>query len=100
MLPAGSYVVTNVFEGSSIVSVRSEDGKAGAAVIVNPAGQPGPRTDASLSFAKVGGQCFLSSVSAPGIKMQVIRLSRERMEAVLARMNGAGAPVGGGPSAR
>ncbi len=100
MLPAGSYVVTNVLEGSSTLSVRSEDGKAGAMVIVDLADKPGARTGTSFVFTKVGGQCFLSSVSAPGMKTQVIRLPKDRVEAVLARVNGARAPLGGSPTSR
>ncbi len=99
VLPAGAYVVTSIFSGGATLCVRSRDGKSGAVAMVNLADTPGWSTDATISFVKIGGQYFLSTVRTPGMKAQVIRLSRP-LAAALATANGTEPVRRGGPTLR
>lgn len=100
VLPAGSYVASNIGEGLGMLSVRSEDGQSAVSVLVNLADTPSPGTNAAFSFAKIGGQCFLSTVTTPGMRAQVIPLPKERVEAVLAKLTGTQPPRPGRPTVR
>ncbi len=100
VLPAGSYVVTNIGEGAGTLSVRSEDGKSAAVALVNVADLPSPGVNAAVAFTKIGGQCFLSTVYTPGARAQVIPLPKQHVETMLARLNGTQAPRTGRPTVR
>ncbi len=100
VLPAGSYVVTNIGDGSGPLCVRSEDGKSVATVMVNVADERLHRSNATFSFATIGGQRFLSTVRTPGTRAQVIPLPKDRVDAVLAKLNGTQPVRRGGPTLR
>jgi hypothetical protein len=87
LLPAGAYLVTNVRD-PGMLSVRSEDGKSVATALANMSDMPAPGTNAALSFRKIGGQCFLAAVTTPDARTQVIPLTKDHVDAVLARLNG------------
>ncbi len=91
VLPAGSYVVTSVLQGRGALVLRSEDGKSGAVALVDLSDKPSSDPNATFSFVKIGGRCYLSAVSTPGLKAQVISLPK-RAEPALTRMGGV-APV-------
>ncbi len=97
VLPAGLYSVTTIGEGLNMLCVRSEDGKSVATAIVNLA-DPSKLSNTKFEFNKVGGQYFLSSVSRPGVPSQVVPLPSERVDAVLAKLNGTKAPRTGHPT--
>ncbi len=92
VLPAGAYVVTTIGEGLNLLCVRSVDSESVATAIVNLAAPSADSSNAKFEFNKIGGQYFLSSVSTPGVPTQVIPLPTERVEAVLAKLNGTKAP--------
>lgn len=99
VLPAGAYTVSNIGEPGMLV-VRSEDGKSVASVLVNLGDRPSSGTNAALSFTKISGQHFLSRVNTPDAREQVIPLPKDRVEAVLAKLNGTQPPRPGRPTVR
>ncbi len=94
VLPAGSYVVTNVADRSDIVAIQSVDGKLVATAFLQATGIWSQKPNALFSFQKIGGRYFLSEVSIPGSDARAISLPRQRVEAMLVKLNGAKAPVG------
>jgi hypothetical protein len=100
LLPAGAYVVANVGEGPGMLVIRSEDGKSVASVLANVGEKQSPITNAALSFRKIGGQHFLSTISTPDGRAQAIPLPKERVDAVLAKLNGTQPPRPGRPTVR
>ena len=88
ILPAGSYDVTPFPGQSDIVLFRSPDGKSSAAAVVQTTGIWKANANALFSFRKIGGQYFLSQMSIPGSDARALSLPKDRVDAVLARVNG------------
>jgi len=95
VLPAGSYVVTIIAHHPGVMWIQSADGKSVVTAFVNATGPWSKQTNALFSFQKFGGQYFLAEVSIPGCAARGLSLPKQRVEAVLARLNGAkaGRPV-------
>jgi hypothetical protein len=89
VLPAGSYVVTNVAYRSDIVSIQSADGKALVTALVQTTDASSDKSDAVFSFRKIGGQYFLAGLSIPGSNARTLSLPKQRVEAMLVKLNGA-----------
>jgi hypothetical protein len=86
-LPAGSYRVRQMDEGSSVLAIVSADGREFVLASTIPAGTDQPTSDPQLVFQKFEGQIFLSRiVSASGTEREII-LTPSIMETALARTN-------------
>jgi len=95
VLPAGSYSVTTVQHHPGVMWFQSEDGKSVASVFFNTTGPWSKNTNALFSFQRYGGHYFLAAVNIPGGNTRELALPKQRVEAMLAKLNGAkaGQPI-------
>jgi hypothetical protein len=84
-LPAGSYVVRQMDDGSGVLAIISTDGRRFVFTNTIPAEADRPASDAELVFQKFEGQLFLSRiVPASGTEREII-LTPSIMETELAK---------------
>jgi len=86
-LPAGSYVVRQMDDGSGVLAIISANGRRFVCTSTIPAEADRPTSDAELVFQKFEGQLFLSRiVPASGTEREVV-LTPSIMETELAGTN-------------
>lgn len=75
-MPAGDYIVEQVFSDGSALRIRSADGRERATILTNSARSKGRRPGAArLVFNRYDDQRFLSAVWQPGGTGRALRTS-------------------------